>query len=125
MFIALALQTFQLVTAMLSCLARMSPPKHDCYLSYKMRTFQLFFLAVFHNCRHLSSHKLAVEKLSFTKILHTLRMRPVAITLNYSVKNTWNDVCQIIIIIYMWQSRVEIEHYSVAYCELITAFEAL
>ena len=27
--------------------------------------------------------------------------------------------------VYMWQSRVEIEHYSVAYFERITAFEAL
>jgi len=26
---------------------------------------------------------------------------------------------------YMWQSRVEIEHYSVAYFERITAFKAL
>ena len=26
---------------------------------------------------------------------------------------------------YMWQSRVEIKHYSVAYVDRITAFEAL
>ena len=26
---------------------------------------------------------------------------------------------------YMWQSRVEIEHYSIAYFDCITAFEAL
>ena len=26
---------------------------------------------------------------------------------------------------YMWQSRVEIEHYSVAYIDRVTAFEAL
>ena len=34
-------------------------------------------------------------------------------------KYTSEDLC------YMWQSRVEIEHYSVAYFEHITAFEAL
>ena len=28
-------------------------------------------------------------------------------------------------VVYMWQSRVEIEHYSVAYFECVTAFEAL
>ena len=27
--------------------------------------------------------------------------------------------------LYMWQSRVEIEHYSVAYFDRIAAFEAL
>ena len=31
----------------------------------------------------------------------------------------------IYIYIYMWQSRVEIEHYSVAYFARIAAFEAL
>ena len=47
-------------------------------------------------------------------------MWPAAIVLNYSIKNIQNDVRQI----YMWQSRVEIEGYSVAYFDRIAAFEA-
>ena len=49
---------------------------------------------------------------SCTKILLTLRMQPVPITLNYSVKNIWDDVQQkIIIYIYIW--KIAIEHISV------------
>ena len=32
---------------------------------------------------------------------------------------------QTLIYIYMWQSRVEIEHYSVAYFDRVAAFKAL
>ena len=35
-----------------------------------------------------------------------------------------NQYIYIYIYIYMWQSRVEIEHYSVAYFDRIAAFEA-
>ena len=46
-----------------------------------------FFLAVFHNC-HISQAR-ARWMLSCTKCL---RMRPVAIVLNYSVKDVWSNV---------------------------------
>ena len=49
---------------------------------------RLSFLAIFHNCRHSSSPQLAARASSCTNMLFTLRMRPVAIELNYlSVKN--------------------------------------
>ena len=57
----------------------------------------------------LSSFKLTLaswlsEKTSCTKILLTFRIQPVAIALNYSVKNIWNDIRQIIIIyIYIYE----------------------
>ena len=73
----------------------MSLPNHNCYLRTKVDMLWLSFLAVFHLA---SPVKLAV---SCTKILLTFRMRPTAITLNYSVMNIWNDVRQIIINIYI------------------------
>ena len=56
-----------------------------------MRTFGLSFLAVI-----IQPHASWLsEKPSCTKILLTFPMRP-RVALNYSVKNIWNDVCQII-----------------------------
>ena len=51
------------------------------------------------------SHLGASWLLSCTKILLKVRTRPAAIALNYSVKNIWNDVRQIIIIIFDEKSR--------------------
>ena len=39
----------------------------------------------------------------------------------------YKEVCEVVVVTehYMWQSRVEIEHYSVAYFDHIAVFEAL
>ena len=82
-----------------SCLARMSPLKHNCYLHTKVHILRLSFLAVFHNCCHSSSRcSWLSEKPSSTKILLTFHTWPAAIALNYSVKNIRNDVHQLIYI---------------------------
>jgi len=44
----LSLSTVSKCYATLSCLARMSPLKHNCYLRTKVCTLRLSFLAVFH-----------------------------------------------------------------------------
>ena len=51
-----------------SCLARISPPKHNCYLCTKVHTLQLSFLAVFHD---LLSNSWLSGKSSCTKILRS------------------------------------------------------
>ena len=40
-------------------------------------------------------------------------------------KQTWVMYVYMLVNIFMWQSRVEIEHYSVAYFARIASFEAV
>ena len=75
-----------------SCQAQMSPPKHMLFtFRTKVRTVQLSFLATYHFQAHASWLS---KKPSCSKILLTVCMQPVAITLNDSVENIRNDVCQ-------------------------------
>ena len=79
-----------------SCLARMSPPKHTLFtFRTKVRTVRLSFLATRYNFQaHASWLTGCQKKPSCTKILLTVRTRPAAIALNYSVENIRNDVRQ-------------------------------
>ena len=78
-----------------SCLARMSPPKYTLLPFVQRYTRSgypswLFFITVI------------IQAHDATKLYENLtyvHMRPAVIALNYSVENTWNDVCQKIIII--------------------------
>ena len=71
----------------------MSPPKHTLFtFCIKVRTVWLSFLATRYNFQAHASW--LSKKPNYTKILLTVCMRPAAITLNYSVENIWNDVCQ-------------------------------
>ena len=70
-----------------SCLANMLLPKHTLF------TFPAKY--AYAPAVTIQAHTSCMsKKASCTKILLTVRMRPAAIALNYSIENIQNDVCQ-------------------------------
>ena len=76
-----------------SCLARMSPPKHRCYLHTKVRTLWLSFLAIFHNSVVIQACAAGCQK---NQVVQNLTFISHVACGYYSVKNIRNDVRQII-----------------------------
>ena len=65
------------------------------------------------------------EGINIHRYMHCVSMCKYSEMLQHQLAKWNNILCQLCYRKYVWQSRVEIKHYSVAYLDRITVFEAL